>query len=155
MKMKITAVFAAAIISAAALSACSSTTTTTSVGEQMQQLTDNLGASYNATGIDAQTLDDFFSTLAGSRYRLSGTVSDYTVNEYTEGYKIATATITNGDTKYMISLESTDESLTDGEYIEVEGNLGTTITADTTNGYGSFTLSDCTVVDRNSQEEAQ
>lgn len=179
MKRKIAAVFAAAIIAAAALTACSSSdtdsqastpadstvsgssgtsdtasTSGTSLNEQIQSITDSLSSSYDATGVDVETLDKFFSTLASSRYRISGTVSNYTVNEYTEGYKIATATITNGDTKYMISLDSTDETLTDGEYVEVEGSLGTTISADTTNGYGAFTLSDCTIIDRSDEQEA-
>ena len=164
MKRK-TAALLAVTVMAAALTACSSDTDSSSsntgtsadvasynLQQDMQDMTTNLSKNHDATGVDVETLDDFFSTLASSRYRLSGTVSNYTVNEYTEGYKIATATITSGDQKYMISLDSTDETLTDGEYIEVEGSLGTTISADTTNGYGAFTLSDCTIIRHNEEE---
>ena len=160
MNKRITALILGAILLAGSMSACSSgssnengngysqsQTVANELTAKMQDLSTLLGKDKNATSVDMNTLNSFFSTLAGSTYKICGKASNYNCETY-NGYQIATVTLTNDGVKYIISLKAADDSIKDGDYLEVEGRIGSSLSSDSSSGYGAFSLSSCTITAR-------
>ena len=160
MNKRITALILGAILLAGSMSACSSgssnengngnsqsQTAANELTAKMQDLSTLLGKDKNATSVDMNTLNSFFSTLAGSTYKICGKASNYNCETY-NGYQIATVTLTNDGVKYIISLKAADDSIKDGNYLEVEGRIGSSLSSDSSSGYGAFSLSSCTITAR-------
>lgn len=160
MKKKITALLLSAVFATCALSGCSNNSEsenkeeTGDVKTAVTQLTDILNETNDATSLDADELNSFFASIASAKYKLRGKASNYNCQDY-NGYKIATVTLTVNDKKYIISLANTDDTITDGEYLEVEGNLGTSLSTDMSDTYGTFTLQNCTIVNRGDEAKSE
>ena len=133
--------------SSAAQTSSSISTATDEIGKKMQEVTKALEKDKDATSVDMNTLNNFYSTLAGSKYKICGKASSYNCETY-NGYQIATVTLTNDGLKYIISLKSADDSIKDGDYLEVEGKIGSSLSSDSSNGYASFSLSNCVITAR-------
>ncbi len=114
---------------------------------EMKKMTDQLTKTDDSANIDLDTLNNFFSSVAKAKYTVRGVASNYNCDEY-NGYTIAMVTLTNNDVKYMVSLAEKDETIKDGEYLEVQGVLGTGISADMQQGYATFSLSKAEILDR-------
>lgn len=133
--------------SSAAQTSSSISTATDEIGKKMQEVTKALEKDKDATSVDMNTLNNFYSTLAGSKYKICGKASNYNCETY-NGYQIATVTLTNDGLKYIISLKAADDSIKDGDYLEVEGKIGSSLSSDSSNGYASFSLSNCVITAR-------
>lgn len=161
MNKRITALILGAILLAGSMSACSSDSGSNENGNgsaqtqsaaneltaKMQDLSTLLGKDKNATSVDMNTLNSFFSTLAGSTYKICGKASNYNCESY-NGYQIATVTLTNDGVKYIVSLKDADDSIKDSDYLEVEGKIGSSLSSDSSSGYGAFSLSNCVITAR-------
>ena len=165
MNKKITALLLSSVMLAGAFTGCSSgavgdnggssdVTSATKAKEEVLDLSDlmndlstELGSTKNAADVDMDTLNSFFGALASSKYRVYGVASNYKCNEY-NGYSIATLTITNNNLKYVVRLNEPDDSIKDGDYLEIEGKLGTSLSEDNSQGYAAFSLSKGKIVDR-------
>lgn len=160
MKKRITALLLFAALAAAMFTGCSngdnnsssengnsSSSETVDLSQNMQNITSVLKDSKDATEIDQETLNAFFSAIAGSKFKIYGEASNYNCKDY-NGYRIATVTITNNGVKYIVSLAEEDDSIKDGDYLEIEGNIGSSLSSDTSGGYSSFSLSNGTITDR-------
>lgn len=161
MKKRFTALLLGAILTAGIITGCSSdngssngngssgTSQTGSfdINTAMNDFADSLKENSDGTKADMDTLNNFFSAVAGTKFSICGVASNYNCSEY-NGYKIATVTLTNDGLKYIISLKDEDSSIKDGDYLEVEGKIGSSISSDTSSGYGAFSLSDCTITAR-------
>lgn len=160
MNKRITALLLGAILLASAMTACSSgsgsgenskgsqsQSASNELSAKMQDISNALEESKDATAVDMKTLNSFFTTIAGSTYKICGKASSYNCKSY-NGYQIATVTLTNDGVKYIVSLKEADDSIKDGDYLEVEGKIGSSLSADPSNGYGAFSLSNCTITAR-------
>lgn len=163
MKRKITALLLGAILTAGIITGCSSdnnsnVTNDNNSAEQtqsepfdlntaMEDLAANLAESYDGTSADIDTLNSFFSAIANTKFSICGVASNYNCSEY-NGYQVATLTLTNDGKKYIISLKEADDSIKDGDYLQVEGKINSSISSDVSTGYGAFNLSNCTITAR-------
>lgn len=158
MKKKVTALLVSALLLVGTMAGCSSgnssgenssptSSASNELSAKMQDISTLLGTDKNATAVDMETLNSFFATLAGSTYKISGKASKYNCKNY-NGYQIATVTLTNNGTKYIVSLKDADDSIKDGDYLEVEGKIGASLSADSSSGYGAFSLSNCIITAR-------
>ena len=84
--------------SSAAQTSSSISTATDEIGKKMQEVTKALEKDKDATSVDMNTLNNFYSTLAGSKYKICGKASSYNCETY-NGYQIATVTLTNDGLK--------------------------------------------------------
>lgn len=158
MKKRITALLLAATFAATMLAGCSGGSSSSgeenpnsseniSLSQEMRNITSALKNSKSATEVDVETLDEFFSAIAGSKFIICGKASNYNCKEY-NGYKIATVTLTNNGLKYIISLDDTDNSIKDGDYLEIEGNIGSGLSSSDSGEYGSFSISNGKITER-------
>ena len=124
------------------------------LSDEMKKMTDQLTKTNDSASIDLDTLNSFFSSVAKAKYTVRGVASNYNCSEY-NGYTIAMVTLTNNDVKYMVSLAEKDKEIKDGEYLEVQGVLGTGISADMQQGYATFSLSKAEITDRGDAVKAK
>lgn len=116
------------------------------IRSEMYDMSRQLGDKSNIVDIDIATLSDFFASIEATKYRLRGMVTEYKAEKnFLGNYMVSCYLLCDDITVSVVFADS--ESTSDGEYIEIVGELLGT-------GYGgysnraSFAIGAASIVER-------